>query len=238
MPVIGRLNETEMHEQLKHHYAGADGTLEQVVDGFIVDVVSGDELIEVQTRGFGKLRRKLEALSADHRIRVVHPIAVETIISRLSDTGELLSSRRSPRHGRLEEVFRELTSIAHLLPSRSITIEVVLVRALETRIADGKGSWRRKGVSIVARQLDAIVSTHRLRSRKDYLALLPPGLDSPFSNSELRAASGLRYREAQPLTSALRKMGLIAIAGKRGRELLYEVVPSPARSSRRSVPRE
>ena len=37
------------------------------MDGYIVDVVEGEELIEVQTRSFAKMKRKLAALLANHR---------------------------------------------------------------------------------------------------------------------------------------------------------------------------
>lgn len=223
MATIGRLNETELHEQLKHLYAGADGQTECAVEGFVVDVVHADELVEVQSRGFAKLRRKIEALSAAHRIRIVHPIAVETRINKLSDTGELMSSRRSPRRGHVGEVYRELTTIADLLPHTHVVVEVVLVRAVETRVADGRGSWRRRGVSIVARQLGAVVETHRFHTAADYLSILPTDLAPRFTNSDLIEACGLRYRDAQPITSTLRKMGLLRLADKRGREQLYEL---------------
>lgn len=224
MPGIGRLNEWELHEQLKHLYAGTDGRTEQEIDGFVVDVVRGDELVEIQTRGFGRLRRKIEALSPAHPLRLVYPIALETTITKLSLGGELLSTRRSPRRGRLEEVFGELTSIADLLPHDGVTVEALLVRAVETRIDDGRGSWRRRGVSIVARQLGSVVSAHELREAADYLALLPSELGHSFTNRDLIAAGGLRYRTAQPMTSALRKMGLLRVAEPRGRERVYERV--------------
>ena len=221
---IGGLNETELHEQLKHLYAGEDGTTERDVDGFVVDVVrGGGELVEIQSRGFGKLRRKISALAESHRVRIVHPVALETLITKLSDTGALVSSRRSPRRGRVEEVFRELASIADLLPHPAIVVDVVLVRAVETRVDDGRGSWRRRGVSIVARQLGAVVETRSFCSAADYLGVLPAGLDRRFTNGDLIAAGGLRYRDAQPITSALRKMGLLDLVDKRGREQVYEI---------------
>jgi hypothetical protein len=223
VPIIGGLNETELHEQLKHHYAGSTGQVEREVDGFVVDVVGTAELVEIQTRGVGKLRRKILALTPANRLRIVIPVAKETHLIKRSVGGELLSSRKSPKRGRVESAFREITSIADVLPRENLTIEVLLVTAVETRVDDGKGSWRRHGVSVEARALDQIVERHEFRTRKDYIALLPPDLPSPFTNSDLREATGLRYTEAQPITSALRKMGAITLTGKRARELLYEV---------------
>ncbi|MFP4377981.1 MAG: hypothetical protein ACLFP4_13140 [Spirochaetales bacterium] len=224
MPIIGGLNETELHEQLKHHYAGAGGQVEQEVDGFVVDVVGRDELVEIQTRGVGKLRRKILALTESHAIRVVIPVAAETHLIKRSITGELISSRKSPKRGRLESAFREVASIADLLPRLNLTIEVVLVTAVETRVDDGKGSWRRHGVSIEARALGQILERHEFRTCADYISLLPSALPSPFTNRDLCDTAGLRYAEAQPVTSTLRKMGALRLSGKRGRELLYEVV--------------
>lgn len=221
MSSIGRLNETDLHEQLKHHYAGEEGSMEVDVDGFVVDVVLPDELVEIQTRGLGKLRRKIERLREVSPIRVVYPVAAQTRIIKLSPDGTVLSSRRSPKHGRVESLFRELTSIADLLPHPAVTVEVVLLEAVERRVADGTGSWRRRGVSILSRALAGIRESVALHSAKDYLALLPAGLPDEFTNRDLATAAGLPYSLIQPMTSTFRKMGLIQISGKRGRELVY-----------------
>jgi hypothetical protein len=217
---IGSLNETDLHEQLKHLYAGSDGLTEATVEGFVIDVVRGDELVEVQTSGLGKLRRKIEGLSGRYRLRIVYPVAARTRLVKMSDSGEVLSQRRSPKRGRIESIFRELTSIADLLPNPRVTVEIVLLHAVERRVADGRGSWRRRGVSIVGRAVEEIVETAGLRTSSDYLALLPH-LSEPFTNKDLAAAAGLDYRTVQPMTSCFRKMGLIEIADKKGRVLLY-----------------
>ena len=220
---IGRFNETDLHEQLKYRYAGSSGDVEAEIDGFIVDVKTDGEIVEIQTRGLGKLRKKLLALSRERAVRVVHPIAIETTITKLSRNGELMSSRRSPKRGRMEDAFREITSIADLLPNPRITIEILLVKAIETRIDDGKGSWRRKGVSIAARQLADVTGCIRFRTRRDYRRVLPPALPAEFTNQDLMEALSVRYAQAQPITSALAKMGVIKPMGKKGRQTIYVV---------------
>lgn len=221
MSSIGQLNETDLHEQLKCIYAGEHGRMETDVDGFVVDVVLPHELVEIQTRGLGKLRRKIERLREDHQLRIVYPVAVRTQLIKLNANGAVISSRRSPKRGRLESVFRELTSLADLLPHENVTMEIVLVEAAERRIDDGKGSWRRRGVSILSRALTNVRETVALHTAADYLTLLPPGLPHEFTNRDLSAASSLPYGLVQPMTSSFRKMGLITICGKRGRELVY-----------------
>jgi len=218
---IGELNQTDLHEELKRVYCGHEGRTEVEVDGFVVDVLLPEEIVEIQTRSIGKLKRKLTALSLGHHVRLVHPIAESKYITRIDADGNMLSRRRSPKRGRVEDAFREISSIAEILPNPNITVEIVLVEVTEIRRDDGQGSWRRKGVSIVGRKLDRIVNRHQFLVATDYRRLLPDTLPELFTNRDLSEITGLRYAVIQPITSTLRKMGIISITDKRGRELLY-----------------
>ncbi len=57
MSTIGTLRETELHAALKDYYARAGDRLETEVDGYIVDVVRADELVEIQTHNFAATKR-------------------------------------------------------------------------------------------------------------------------------------------------------------------------------------
>ena len=41
------------------------------MDGYVVDVVGRDDLVEIQTASFASARRKLERLVASHRVVLV-----------------------------------------------------------------------------------------------------------------------------------------------------------------------
>ena len=56
---IGTLRERPLHASLKRWYARPGDRVEVAVDGYVVDLVRGDLLIEIQTRGFATLRPKL-----------------------------------------------------------------------------------------------------------------------------------------------------------------------------------
>ena len=114
-PAIGTLNEGALHAQLKDWYRGGGDRIEQLVDGFVVDLVRGNLLVEIQTGSFAPLRRKLDVLTERHRVRLVAPLPLVRRIIRVSDEGEVLSSRRSPRRGRVEDIFNLLVSIPPLL---------------------------------------------------------------------------------------------------------------------------
>ena len=72
--MIGTLNEGALHAQLKEWYRRPGDRVEQLVDGFVVDLVRCDLLVEIQTGGFAPLRRKLELLTREHRVRLVAPV--------------------------------------------------------------------------------------------------------------------------------------------------------------------
>ncbi|MCS6910269.1 MAG: hypothetical protein NZM11_06845 [Anaerolineales bacterium] len=114
MPHIGTLRESHLHAALKQYYAQPGDVFESPVAGFVADIVRGNLVIEIQTANFSPLKRKLPQLLQTHRLRLVHPIAVEKWIVRMDAAGRALSRRKSPRRGCLEHIFLELVSLPEL----------------------------------------------------------------------------------------------------------------------------
>ncbi|HOX31023.1 MAG TPA: hypothetical protein PLB91_01760, partial [Spirochaetales bacterium] len=189
------------------------------------------ELVEVQTGSLGKIAAKVRSLAAaGHRVRVVHPIAAETSIRRLDPrTGELLSTRRSPKRGDLYELFDELVQAAGLIAARNVTVEILLVRAVDTRTRDGSGSWRSRGDRKVDRELVEVLSSRSFRTRSQWLALIPKALPEPWSSASLGEALGIGPERARKILYCLAREGLLAEAGKAGRRKLYARAPARRR---------
>jgi len=220
--LIGTLGEKNVHAALKAWYARPGDELEVEVDGFHIDIVRRQLLVEIQTCNFSSLRRKLETLIEKRPVRLVFPIALEKWITRLgSDGTTILGRRRSPKKGSIFQVFKELVSIPGLIANAAFSLEVLLIREEEFRCDDGKGSWRRKGWSICDRQLIEVVGRHVFKAPKDFLKLLPPKLKNPFSTLELAGAIEQPHWLAQKMAYCLRHMGAIQVKGKRGNALLY-----------------
>lgn len=219
---IGTHRETALHAALKAWYAEPGDRIEVTVDGYIIDLVRGDLLIEIQTRGFAALTTKLTSLLEGHPVRLVHPVARERWIVRLDADGMVLGRRRSPKRGRVEQIFAELVRFPALIRHPRFTLEVLLTREEEVRCDDGRGSWRRGGWSIVDRRLIAVDERVRLDSAGALRALLPAGLSQPFTTRDLSEGLGIPRRLAQQMAYCLRAMGAIAAVGKRGRALLYD----------------
>ena len=224
---IGTLNEKPLHASLKQWYAAPGDQLEVPLHGYFVDLVRGDLLIEIQTASFGSIRKKLRALTLTHRVRLVHPIAVERWIVKQPRRGEAGSRRKSPKRGRLEDVFVELVSFPELLTSANLSLEVLLVQEEEVRRFDSKRKRRRDGWITHERRLLDVIERRVFHGPADMAALMPPDLPDPFLTSDL--AEGLRCPRwlAQKMAYCLRQMGAITPVGKQGNAISYACARAP-----------
>lgn len=223
VPHIGTLREKHLHAALKRWYARPGDRFEVPVDGFVVDLVRGDQLIEVQTRGFSSMKRKAVALlGVGHRLRIVHPIPVDKWIVKIDADGVLVSRRRSPRHGSVADVFAELVSISDLLGHPSLEIEVLLTTVEEHWRRGPHRAWRRRGWSVSERRLLEVVHTVRLSRAADLANLLPADLPESFTTADLGAKLRRPQRAAQQMAYCLRRTGTIAAVSKQGNAVVYQ----------------
>lgn len=222
---ISTLNERPLHAALKAWYARPGDAFEVEVDGFLIDLVRADLLIEIQTSGFSAIRRKLIKLTKDHPVRLVHPIPLEKWIVRLAeDSDEVLGRRRSPKRGRVETLFDELVRIPTLPAHPDFSIEVLLTREEEMRRRDGTArARRRRGWVTQERRLIEVVDRRLFETPDELAALLPEDLDEPFTTAALAEASHMPRALAQKMTYCLRQLGMIEQVGKRGNAVLYRL---------------
>ena len=220
---IGVRNEKSLHAALKEYYARPGDQLEVRVDGFIVDIVRGDLLIEIQTRNLSAIQRKLRALLGQHPVRLIHPIAAEKWIVRMTASGKkIIGRRKSPKVGRLADLFEELVSIPDLINHPNLVFEIALVQEEEIRRADGKGSWRRRGQSVHDRKLLKVMETITFEKKEDFVRFLPEGLEQPFSNASLAHRLDTPVHAVRRMTYCLKRMGVIEEVGKNRNQLLFK----------------
>lgn len=219
--MIGTLNEGSLHAALKQWYAAPGDLVEHPVDGYVVDLVRDDLLIEVQTGGFAPLRAKLEDLTQRHRVRLVVPIAHTRNIIRMSDEGDRLSRRRSPKHGRYEDLFARLVSIPTMIECEAFEIDVVLTVEEEARVHRPGEAWRRKGWVAIGRALVDVVENREFRTPADLAGLLPARLPPTFSTANIAGSAGISRRVAQQMVYCLRATGMVQLVGTEGNARLY-----------------
>ncbi len=220
---IGTLTESSLHAALKQWYSQSGDLIEAEVEGLVIDIAREQNLIEIQTGNFTALRPKLKRLLPDYSIRLVYPVAVEKWIVREDRAGHFMQRRKSPKRGRVEDMFQELVRIPSYLLEPQLAFEVILTRQEEIWRNDGKGSWRRKRWSIHDRRLLGVIEQVEFRCAEDYLSLLPADLTMPFSNRELATTLACRISLAQKMTYTLRRMGVLETVGKAGNANLFQI---------------
>lgn len=223
-PHIGTLGEKPLHAALKQWCAQPGDRFEVAVDGYVIDVVRDGLLIEVQTRSFSKMRRKLERLlAAGHKVRLVHPIPVEKTIVRVDEDGEVIGRRRSPKRGTVRDIFAELVSFPDLVADPGLEIQVVLTREDEYRHHDPTRAWRRRGWVVTERCLVSVADTVSIGNPSDLTDLLPDGLPGSFTTGDIVASAACPLRVAQQMAYCLRHSGAIEAVGKRGNSIEYRL---------------
>lgn len=225
---IGVLAERSLHAALKKWYSRAGDETEVPLEGFHIDLVRGDLLIEIQTRNFYALKRKLPKLLENHRLRLVHPIAVEKWLVRVAADGVTeLSRRRSPKRGTFADIFDELVHVPTLLTHPNFSLDILLVREEEIRRIRGAREKPAKRTRFPREwdrhdhRLLEVVDSRLIASLDDLRAFLPTHLPPQFTNRELAAALGNSYPRAQSMTYVMRQIGILEMVGKRKRSILY-----------------
>ena len=211
MSDIGTLAEKSLHAALKIWYSQPNDKFEVKVENFVIDIVRDKLLIEIQTGNFGAMKAKLKRLLPTHQIHIIYPIPQQKWIVRQTKEGRLIKRRKSPKRGKVIDIFKELVRIAELIPNANLSLEVLLTHQEELWRDDGKGSWRRKRWSIYDHYLLSVVEQLTFKSPSDFCALLPQTLAEPFTNRQLATALTCNLNMAQKMSYSLRKMGKFAV---------------------------
>jgi len=220
-PKIGILNERSLHAALKAWVAEEGDRFEVPIDGFVADIVRGNLIIEIQTGSASSMRRKLDALLRRHPVRLVLPIAARKTLVQRSETGEESKGRLSPKRGGWVDAFDELVSLRHVLGDPNLSVDLLLIH--EEEIRGPRSSRRRwKDWSVADRRLVEVIDSVTFQEPIDYLAIVPAGLEEPFTTADLARALGRPRRQAQKLAYTLRNLGALCAVGKQGNAILYE----------------
>ncbi|MDA7979860.1 MAG: hypothetical protein MPJ50_13920 [Pirellulales bacterium] len=227
--------EFSLHRELKQRYA-IDGSEVEVRYGrYRVDVVRGDELIEIQHSGLSAIRGKVEQLLADHDVLVVKPLVIaKLLVKRKKKSGRVVDRRWSPKRQTLLNAFDELVSFAKLIPHQRLKVEVVPVVIEEWRLpGQGRRRRRRRGDFVIEdRKLLEVSEPVEVSQPVDLLRLLPSPPPQEFGTADLARQFTVPRWVAQRVAYCLRESGVARKVGKRGNAIVYRLT---ARAQRRKA---
>ena len=217
------MTEYSLHSEIKTWYMVSGDELEVKVEDFIIDILRNRLLIEIQTGNFSAIKKKLIKLLLNNQVRLVYPVTELKWIVYVSKSGEFVRRRKSPKKGKLTDLFYELVHTPGLIKNPNFSLEILIIEEEEVRCKDGRGSWRRNGISVKDRKLLNVFDRIVFKSSQDFLEFLPKELDGYFTNKVLALKMGISIRLAQKITYCLRKMGVLSIAGKKSNELMFKI---------------
>jgi hypothetical protein len=182
-------------------------------------------IYEIQ-RSFGKtFSNKVDMLLefSEMRIVIVHPIVLSQKVTRMKQT-EVIHTSYINKHTDIYSLFDTLVNFNVEFINDRMEINIPFVK--EHLLKEFIGTWgktNRRRYRTIQRDLISVEKTTRLKTRDDFLDLLPKELPNAFTNRELAEILNLTgstrrvKRIPGRMTYSLCRLGILKRVGIRGR---------------------
>ncbi len=220
---IGTLGEKTVHAVLKKYLEPNEQYHEIKINGFYADIATPSGIIEIQTRNFNALRKKLGLFLELGSVTIVYPIPYTKWLSWIDEeTGEISKKRKSPRKGDVYMILPELYRIKDYLLHPNLHLQILLIDMEESRLLNGWSKDKKKGSTRYDRIPTALVEEIRIHNHADYKNLVPDSLTGEFTAKEFQKACHLSPKMSSYALQVLRHVNAIEQTGMQGRAYLYK----------------
>lgn len=219
---IGTLGEKALHATLKHYLAIDPACHEQKIGSYYADICTGEQIYEIQTRQFNKLRSKLQAFLPEFHVTVVYPIPARKWVLWIDPhSGEVSKPHLSPKRGTPYDVFYELYKIKPWLDHPNFSLLLLLINLEEYKFLNGWSYDKKRGATRHDRLPLELVQEVLFREPSDYGRLIPDELPEIFTSVDFARVTALPVSRARTILNVLCSLGQIEPAGKQGRLKAY-----------------
>lgn len=222
---IGTLSEKTVHAVLKNYYAPDTDMHEIPIENFVADIYTGSEIIEIQTRSFNSMRRKLTAFLPLYPVTIVYPIPHVKWLSWIDqESGEMSPKRKSPKKGNAYQAFIELYKIRPFLADPNLKFRFALIDMEEYRLLNGWSRDKKKGSDRYDRIPLEYVEEVCIDCREDYMQFIPYDIPEPFTAKDFAKYAKIPVQLAQTVLLILNDLEIVGRTGKQGRSYLYQII--------------
>lgn len=222
---IGTLGEKTLHAVLKCYFEPHEDNQEISLGGFVADIAGENGVIEIQTRNFNALRKKLELFLEFCDVTVVYPIPQIKYLSWLdTDTGEIVSKRKSPKKGSIYDSIKELYKIKYTLDNPRMNLCFIMLELEEIRYLNGWSKDKKKGSTRCDRIPIDILDKIYIHTSEDYKIFVPENLPKEFTSLDFSKCAKIRRDVAQTTLNILCYMNITEKIGKSGRTNIYRIL--------------
>lgn len=221
---IGTLSEKTVHAVLKNYYAPDTDMHEIPIANFVADIYTGSEIIEIQTRSFNNMRRKLAAFLPEYPVTIVYPIPRVKWLSWIDEeSGETSPKRKSPKKGNPYLAFIELYKIRPFLKDKNLRFRFDLIDMEEYRLLNGWSHDKKKGSERFDRIPVQFVEEVCIDRREDYMQFIPYDIPEQFTAKDFAKCAKIPVRLAQTVLLIMTDLEIVERIGKEGKSYLYQV---------------
>lgn len=222
---IGTYKERSQHLVLKNYFEKNTGFHEVPVGGYIADIKKGNDITEIQTSGFGSMRRKLEAFSAlDYSVTVVYPAPVRQRIVWIDpETGERTEGRLINRPKAIYKLLPELLHISDFIGNERICVRAVSLCSESVRLLDGFGDDRKKRATKLDTVPVEILDITDIRNADTLRTLLPFNKGQKLKSGDISKLLSLSRRNLWAAIKLLVKLEILIPSTKEGNSIVYTV---------------
>ena len=222
---IGLLQEHTLHRVLKFYLSSDEANHEIQIGRMYADVVLNNHIYEIQTKSFNVIRNKLDLFLKDHDVTIVYPIALNKIIYLTNEFGELISTKKSPKHGGPLDIFWELYKIKNYLLNNNLHFKILMLDIDEFRMQKEKTWKSRKGFereNQIPRKINYIYEINSPSDFKDIL--LKYNLKEVFTSKDFSKSTKLTIKKATTTLNVLYYLNIVERIGKEKNSYLYKIV--------------
>lgn len=237
---IGRLGEKQMHAAIKrficsdvskHEVNIYDSIADKDKSGptaskrrFVADVLDNNTIFEIQTGSFKPLSAKIRWIleNTEYNIMLIHPIVQTKWINYIDKKGTIGGRKKSPLHGRIEDIASELYFIQEFLNSPRFSLVLLMIEAEEYR----KKTSERRGRGVKSQKFELIpvslISAHIFSSPSDYKYFIPENLPMIFTAKQYGNEAHIYGLDTYSILKTLCHIGLLETCGSIGKAVAYK----------------
>lgn len=221
---IGTLGEKTLHAVLKKFYEPDISHQEIRIERFVADIFRDEEIIEIQTRSFNSMRKKLEVFLEKYPVTIVYPIVHTKWLYWIDEeTGEVSKKRKSPKKGTTYDACYELYKIKPFLTHPNLKLCLVMIDAEEYRLLNGWSRDKKRGSSRYDRIPTKILDEFYIQRKEDFACMIPEKLPQTFTSKDFKEAGKMPIETARLVLNILTHVGTVKRIGKRGNSILYTI---------------
>ena len=220
---IGTLGEKTLHAILKNFYEADEDCHEIPIEGYVADIFSKGNIIEIQTGQFQRMREKLKAFLPLYPVTIVYPIAEKRLLRWIDpETGEIQDGRATKKLN-LYQIFPELYRIKSFLKDENLNICMTVLDIEEYKLLNGWGEKKKNHASKYDRIPSRVVRELRMECPRDYMQFIPLEIEGEFTVKQFAKAAKCTQAQASVTMNILNEMEVVDRVGKQGNAYIYRI---------------